>query len=928
SGDTQAPANKRVYLRTDTTGYFKTALYPYRSYIAVAYPASDSIAPSPVTLSTYPLKFPLDNDLVYNHLLDRDTTAVFAVDPTNDEYEMGKCENGQYGIYYRLGFGFVNTGVGSIGKYVFHDENYDGIRSEFINDDGYIVSEPGVNDVRLVLEKYYYNPKAVRNKWIRIPGDPKDYEVAETVSVGSAYTFILDDDDFYYTNPLDGQDYVCGYRVKVDMDSVDEVSRKTGYNFVPTKYLMNDGVSDSNLPVTGGNYRYLNDVPVVPNEIVDPDEIDLTDPYADYVTIDGVTYDMTRGRSVSDLDAGFTTVDTAHIKGIVWNDENYDGIRNTTVDEDGNTVSDEKGVGNVEVQLIPYAYHKDARNRYKWYPLAAEDLADPSIYKDYIIKTKSDSDGVYDFSGVRATAVLNDEWKNELCIVGYKIKVNSDITDMGYGITKYLTNGKVDDSELRVDENGVMVLNEANDYILTARNIPEENLDVEYGDVSLKNQENLLITNPLGYFDINKVTDYEGNDAGLVEFKANSVSGRVWVDTDYDGIMEDAELGLENIKLTIKKYYLENGGADPNNGIGNWVEDEDFKSPVVTTDADGNYIFKDLPAQIYKDGNYYLTGYKVFVVDHPDSSDYAITHYGWYGGNQRGSDLKDYELIEKNDEYVVLANACGTYKPSANDATAGSEAGNYKNLSYVVKYQGTYYDVVAAMPKTELDAGYTDYKSSVIKGNVFEDVDYDGLYNNDDTFTDALKKAIYESQDEKVIVTASAFYYDPDEDEWSVYSAINGFNFMQETFSTEVTPDSDGSFELPVPTKFNVGGVNYLAGYKLSVNIIPDEFHVTKYLANNGIDDNVMNKNDDGDYWLTKTMPGGVYSGSLKEEMDGFVIAANPSDDSESSNIVAGYDLAGTRTLEDYNIGYTARQIASIDGYVFKDNNYNGKYDF
>ncbi|MDE5995334.1 MAG: hypothetical protein K2G56_00265 [Eubacterium sp.] len=926
-GDTLAASNKRVYLRTDENGYFKTTLCPYKSYIAVAY-HEDSLAPSPVTLSSFPLKFELDNDMSYNHLMDRDTTSVFAANPKNDEYDMGKCVNGQYGTYNRLGFAFTSTGVGSIGKYAFIDENYDGLRNEYIDDDGYIVSEHGLENVRFVLERWYYNPAATRNKWVYV-GD-----VADTVSVGNAYTFVIDNDDFYYTvddpgTMNHGKTFVCGYKVKVDMDSVAEVSKNAGTQYVPTKYLMNDGVSDSNLPLTGGNYRYLNDVPVIANEIVDEADLDPSNP--EQIKIDGVTYDMTRGRSITDLDAGFATVDTAHIKGIVWNDENYDGIRNTSVDEEGNTVSDEKGVSDVELQLIPYAYHKDARGRFRWYPLTADDLADPSIFDEYNeVKTKSDSDGVYDFSGVRPTAVLNDEWKNELCIVGYKIKVNSDITDMGYGITKYLTNGKVDDSELRVDGNGVMVLNADNDYIITAKQTADEDLDYEYGSDDVHhdtNHKELLIVNNLGNFDVNKVTDWEGNDAGLIEFKMNSISGRVWVDTNYDGVMDDTELGLEEeYKLTVKRYYLENGGIDPDEGIGNWVEDEDFKSPVVTIDADGNYIFEDLPAQVYKDGNYYLAGYKVFAVDHPDMSTYAITLYGKYGENQRGSDLKGLELIEK-DEYIILAEKCGTYKASAVDTTAGSEAAAYKNLSYVVKYQGTYYDVVAAHPKTELDAGYTDYKSSVIKGNVFEDIDYDGLYGGEDTFTDALKTAIYDSVDEKVIITASAFYYDPEEDEWNVYSKLNGFNFLQETFVTEVTVDSDGSFELEVPTKFNVGGVNYLAGYKLSVNIIPNEFHVTKYLANNGIDDNVLNKNDDGDYWLTKTIPGGVYSGSLMEEMDGFVIAASPSDGSASSNLVAGYDIAGTRTLEDYNVGYTARQVASIDGYVYKDNNYNGKYD-
>ena len=44
-----------------------------------------------------------------------------------------------------------------------------------------------------------------------------------------------------------------------------------------------------------------------------------------------------------------------------------------------------------------------------------------------------------------------------------------------------------------------------------------------------------------GYYDVNKVSDVQGYDAGLVSFEKGSISGIVWKDSDYDGLMQESE---------------------------------------------------------------------------------------------------------------------------------------------------------------------------------------------------------------------------------------------------------------------------------------------------------------------------------------------------------------------------------------------------
>ena len=78
-------------------------------------------------------------------------------------------------------------------------------------------------------------------------------------------------------------------------------------------------------------------------------------------------------------------------------------------------------------------------------------------------------------------------------------------------------------------------------------------------------------------------------------------------------------------------------------------------------------------------------------------------------------------------------------------------------------------------------------------------------------------------------------------------------------------------------------------------------------------------------YDITKTLASSPYTGTDKEEMDGYVIAAKPSTEPASATIIGDYDIALGRDLTQYNMGLVAhdKDNSYIDGIAFEDNNNN-----
>lgn len=932
-----ADGEENTGLLTDEQGYFETTLYPYRSYIAAVDTGlvTDGVyEPSPMTHSVNPMEYPqapvpssgdqMDNDLMYDKQHSLNATGAFTagLDKTVTN------GNGSYGPFIRLGFGFVPAGVGYIGKYVFEDVNYNGIRDQYTDENGYPATEPGVDGLKLVLEQYYYDGSA--GKWEYVD----DY-AAETSS-GSSYIFEEVPTTFTVKTEEDGSDSeelcLAGYRVKIKMTADDQAADSAGTvddgSFVPTKYHMGRGAGengadlpDSDLPVTDsdetksgqfsgdGAYRYLDEaVQIIARKAQESDK------ESDIRTVDGESYCIREALTILDIDAGLTRKEQGTIEGIIWEDADYDGVRSA----DGQ----ENGIAGITLSLVPYIYTEDG-----WKALEKDDLADRSAFDAYAAKAVTGTDGKYCFDAVPSTAQLKS--KDEPVLAGYQIQVTSDLHAVSqdgqvrsFAVTKYMQgDDPAVDSNLWLNA-GKQMLHSAGEYTVVAKEIPQEEVDSQYG-TDPQNKAAYLIRNGLGWFDILKTENRDGFDGGLKEFEKSSVSGRVWIDADYDGIMDglpgepESEKGLEGLTLVLERYYLEDG---------TWKEDVSFVKQETKTDADGLYEFGDLESFVLLDETYCLAGYRVSVKEHPDTSKYAVTLYRMaQEEGQRDSDLNGLDL-NGQEEYILLAEPLE------------KEQGESQDRMYTSEYGGSLYDPVKALPQGCYDAGYREYPVSLITGTVFDDINYNGRIDEDEAvkemegFSEKLREAVRAADAGAITVTATAYYRGADTD-WQLYHP-NGTQEEDDVlrYQAVIGPDSpDGRYELEVPTMLRVDGKNYLAGYTMEIDLIPDGYHPTMHPAGgDGRPENALLKlsgQDGALYAVRKTDRQGVYRGQTGEELEGRIVAAVPSGSSQSANLIRGYDIAANRTLVQYNIGYSECQTSSISGVIFKDNNRNGRYD-
>lgn len=143
-----------------------------------------------------------------------------------------------------------------------------------------------------------------------------------------------------------------------------------------------------------------------------------------------------------------------------------------------------------------------------------------------------------------------------------------------------------------------------NGYAVTIGNgQPVENLTADFG------------------YNYNPDTDVNGgtNNATLGD--------RIWIDVDGDGAQDPNEVGVSGVQLTLYHDPDEDGVYDTPYTVGGYT-------PTTTTDANGNYIFDDLPA-----GSYVVTVTDDAGASHDilNTGDYTQTgdpdHFGTTGTN-------------------------------------------------------------------------------------------------------------------------------------------------------------------------------------------------------------------------------------------------------------------------------------------------------
>lgn len=892
---------------TDANGYFEIYLYPNRTYLARTNTSKNTTGiykPSPVTINTDPLLAEDDNDLTLTADKNQETFLIrtgILYDTDGNPITTTDDKDYNYGIYDYIGLGYVQAGRGFIGKYVWNDKNYDGIRGSYTEAD-VTVSEPGIENVELTLSKYYYDAES--KEW-KQTGE----NVTITSNSGGSYTF--QNVSTYYE--LNSKIYLAGYKVEVNMDTIPE-------GYVITKYHINNGTDDSDLPIlsTNGNSFLLSmnayDLDSTGEYLIIADRASSTS-NADYIYKDkgGISYDVESAKMILDLDLGLTLKEAGAISGKIWEDKTYDGLQNQyQVDEE--TTADEPGIENVELEAIQY-YYKDN----KW--VQNNNYVSPTLI--------TDADGNYQITG-QETYVTIDGTKY---LAGYKVRVKE--IDRKYAVTKYhVGSNKAIDSDL-VDKN--LYLTSDKEYIILAKSITSADYagDREY-----------IITNNLGNFDVNKAVSSGNHDGGLVEYQKADLRGHIWDDKNYDGIFDESEVGIENTGLTLNQYYLD--------GDGKWKIAPEWTALTTVSDSDGAYCFEDLDSHVVVNGKHYLAGYRVIVDPEtaPDKGVYGITIYRAGTAGERDSDLTDtYQIYhgDGEDGYSIIA---------------APAVGEIQNTPYIKEVGGVVYDYVIAVDNSNNDGGFTAYQSATISGNVFEDEDYDGFLDSEEGYANILAAL----EGEELIVTKETYYYGPEfkinhddevmpideggsddtiedtteEIKWRPYFAQDADGIWgHQTETAIVNPDGSYKFE-DVPTQVYVEmeidnedgtvtetGAHYLAGYRLKISRIPKGFGTTLYLVNNGVSDSALyyENAEQGEILdIAKTHPTDGYNGSKMEEVDGYLIVAKPAQDGETYAVVKGFDLLRCRDLTEYNAGFHKDGEGKIEGTVFHDKDYDGIY--
>ena len=208
-------------------------------------------------------------------------------------------------------------------------------------------------------------------------------------------------------------------------------------------------------------------------------------PPNDAYIIDG--YDIVKGESINDYNAGFKQIAPGSIHGTVFNDENKDGLLN------------DSGINGVEVTLQRYAM-KDGES---WQFMGEE----------YTLHCLSDQDGNYQFDDLPAASIVN----GETVIYGYRLSIET--LPQGYTVTSYHKNSGNKDSDL--DETTGTMMNTEEIFALAKK-----------ADATV---DDLYVVNGYDYLSSSNISDI---NAGLCTYENGMIEGILFKDKNKDGISE------------------------------------------------------------------------------------------------------------------------------------------------------------------------------------------------------------------------------------------------------------------------------------------------------------------------------------------------------------------------------------------------------
>ena len=714
---------------------------------------------------------------------------------------------------HTIDLGFVDSSRGFIGEFVWDDANYNGIQD---------YGESPIENVTVTLEQYYYNG----TQWIKL-----DKEEKTQTSKSGIYKFTV---STYHT--VNGENYLMGYKVRIDSDD----NKNLFETSAPTlKDQTNDGTqSDLDEQPTGKHYYLTDDIVIMAKTTSSTTQDSNVKDY------NGVSYDIGNAETMN-FDAGFKDYESGKLDGIVWLDDNYDGIRdaNETIADGTKLNSNQSRLKEVKAQVKGYYYDNGT-----WHE--APDTWTTNS-KEVLLKLNSDGYYHYTFDDLPTEIQIN----GKTYLMGYKVTLDN-IDKTLKPTLSYQTDSDKDSS--LVVRNKIYTLMKPNEYAVIAKEL-SANDTVNTGTTETVNG----IT-----YDMLRHQNVKDYDAGLTGIENSGISGQVWKDQNYDGIQDAGEAPIKDINVRLIRYTVTEGS----DGKLKYTEDKTFTRSTKTDDK-GAYNFTGLEASP-NDGSS-LYAYQVVIspkdtenrkILEGESERLGITKYHKGKDSTKDSDWSNNgTLIDNSGEYLILLNKETASTPDDNKVLG--------------------YDIVKGKSYDNLNAGATPYQNASISGNIFDDLDYDGLNTDKDNG--------YKGID--VILTQ--------------YQKV-GDEYIPTGAAEAVTTDDDGNYVFDnLPTNgYDLTDDRVIYAYTVTVKEVPNDYVITKYHK-----DGKRYSNMDPTDLVLKDKSGNPY-----------IILAKKSDDDKLAQYLDGYDLIENKNKDNYDGGITKYHSGIISGTIFDDKDYNG----
>ena len=812
-------------------GEYEFRLVPGKTYVVITTNLDRNLPLKPTApiYSNIPTDDTKFNDLVLENKVS--TTKAFTV-----PYIIGEHVDTwkDYEKTHTIDLGFVQSSRGFIGQIVWDDKNYNGIQDP---------DELGIEDVTVTLESYYYNSDT--NQWIKLP----DEKTVKT-NTGGAYQFTVS--TYYDPKIPDKGPYLMGYKVRIDKDKNANLFK----TYAPTwQSVVNDGKQSDMTEVPNNLDQYLLTSDYV---FIAENKSDITLP-EHIIALNGREYDIGNA-ATKNYDAGLKLYDTGNLDGIVWLDYNYDGIRDDDEVIGSEPTPEEELLSKVKVKIKGYYYDGGVWKDAAW------------LKDDSALTLGTDNFYHYEFSDLPTSILVG----GQPYLMGYKLLLDSDTIDEVLKPTLKYQGSADKDSHLDISSSKDYNLNKANEYIIVANEAKKH--------TETSNFHDLVVTVSGQSYDILQHQDISSYDAGLSSVEPGELKGYIWIDYNYDGIKNDTKPSqngmsdsiLKDIQVNIKQYVVSESA-----GHKVYTENTSFVHAPALTDSEGQYNFKNLPAYYIDDaGNYHLYAYQLTVDQQVNDAfmktdDYKLGITKYHRGNESHLDSDwshDGKLLHNGMDYLILLNKANDDTPPANEVLG--------------------YDIVKGKAYSNINAGAAVYQNGFINGIVFEDLDYDGLFNSQ-------KDKPY--QDVTVVLKQ---YYIDDRGE-----------YIETGIKEEVKTNEKGEylFDNLVTHGQLDNGDTVLYAYQISLLGLPQGYAVTKYHVNG---ENGYSHIDPKDNIF-----------KMKENKNKYIILAKKSNDTTLAQYFNGYDLIEANKLKSFNGGLTKFHPGSISGYIFDDQNYDGIFN-